>query len=134
MDNISELKLSAELQELYLQNKDWMSQVLFLADESRFFQKLFGQRLFLIGKNHTAKQIDLISVSLANLEKRDHQLKHLVDQHRHLLETIFKGENQSIGLELIEQHEAIKTELNRLLHVDRLLRTELFSMVEGTKE
>lgn len=131
METISESLLSTELQELYLQNKDWMSQVLFLEDESRFFQKLFVKRLFFIGKNHSVKQVDLISESLLSLEKRTISLKNLVVQHQHLLETIIKDPAHGIAMTTIEEHVTIAQKIQELLYLDRVLKSELFSMVEG---
>lgn len=131
MDVLSESRLSAELQELYLQNKEWMSHVLFLEDENRFFQKLFGQKLFVIGKSHTTKQINLISGSLANLYERTVKLKSLVIKHQHLLEDILKDKEHTVGLNLIEEHAVITAEVQELLLSDRLLKSKLFLMVEG---
>jgi hypothetical protein len=37
MDASNQIILSAELQELYLLNKEWFSEVLFLEDETRFY-------------------------------------------------------------------------------------------------
>ena len=131
MDVLSESRLTTELQELYLQNKEWMSHVLFLEDENRFFQKLFGQKLFVIGKSHTTKQINLISESLANLNKKTLNLKNLVIKHQHLLESILKDAEQTIGIDLIEEHAAITKEVQELLLADRLMKSKLFLMVEG---
>lgn len=131
MDVLSESRLSTELQELYLQNKEWMSHVFFLEDENRFFQKLFGQKLFVIGKSHTTKQINLISESLANLSKKTVSLKSLVTKHQHLLESILKDTEQTIGIDLIEEHAAITKEVQELLLADRLMKSKLFMMVEG---
>ena len=131
MDVLSESILSTELQELYLQNKEWMSQVLFLEDESRFFQKLFGQKLFFVGKNHTPKQIDLIIKSLSSLQERTIKLKLLVFKHQQLLESILKDPEQSVGIGLIEEHAIITAEVQQILYSDRLLKSELFAMVEG---
>jgi len=132
MDVLSESRLSTELQELYLQNKEWMSHVLFLEDENRFFQKLFGQKLFLIGKSHSTRQINLVSESLANLYERTVKLKSLVLKHQHLLEAILKDAEQTVGLNLIEEHANITAEVQELLLSDRLLKSKLFLMVEGS--
>ncbi|WP_316784129.1 hypothetical protein [Pedobacter frigiditerrae] len=131
MDVLSESRLSTELQELYLQNKEWMSHVLFLEDENRFFQKLFGQKLFVIGKSHTAKQINLISESLASLQEKTVNLKKLVIKHQHLLEGILKDAEHIVGINLIEEHATITSEVQELLLSDRLMKSKLFLMVEG---
>ncbi|TCC90179.1 hypothetical protein EZ428_12910 [Pedobacter frigiditerrae] len=131
MDVLSESRLSTELQELYLQNKEWMSHVSFLEDENRFFQKLFGQKLFIIGKSHTTRQINLISESLASLYERTVKLKNLIIKHQHLLEDILKDAEHTIGLNLIEEHATITAEVQELLLADRLMKSKLFMMVEG---
>lgn len=131
MDTISKSILSTELQELYLQNKEWMSHVLFLEDESRFFQKLFGQKLFVIGKNNSIKQIDLITDSLNNLQERTIKLKALVTKHQHLLESILKDAELEVGLGLIEEHTAITAEIKQLFYSERLIKGKLFAMIEA---
>ncbi len=133
MDTISESLLSTELQELYLQNKEWMSQVLFLEDESRFFQKLFVERLFFIGQHHSVKQVELISECLLSLEKRTVSLKTLVLQHQHLLENILTDPAHLIGMRTIEEHAVITQKIKELLYLDRVLKSELFAMVESKK-
>ena len=50
MTTLIDQQLSSELQELYLQNKQWYSDVLFLEDETAFFQKLFGSVLSTVAK------------------------------------------------------------------------------------
>ena len=133
METISESQLSAELQELYLQNKEWMSQLLFLEDESRFFQKLFVDRLFFIGQHHSPKQVNLISESLLALEKRTVSLKNLVIEHQQLLSHILKDPAHFIDIQTIETHAAITQKIQQLLYLDRMLKTELFAMVEEEK-
>ncbi|MES2828027.1 MAG: hypothetical protein V4687_07730 [Bacteroidota bacterium] len=132
MITISEDAISEELQELYLQNKEWMSQVLFLEDEGRFFQKLFSQRLFKIARECSAETVDLIRDSLESLERRTMALKSLVLQHQCLLENILSG-GQVIGVGLIEEHATITMKIQELFYAERLLKSGLFELVEGLK-
>jgi len=134
METIEESLLSTELQELYLQNKDWMSQVLFLEDESRFFQKLFAERLFFIGQHQSVKQVELITECLLSLEKRTISLKNLVVQHQHLIENLIKDPAHLIGMRTIEEHAATTQKIQELLYLDRVLKSELFAMVEGKSD
>ena len=131
MDLISESQLSTELQELYLQNKEWMSQVCFLEDESRFYQKLFGEKLFYIGKKHTAKEIDAITESLNILSEKTVVLKELVNKHQHMLEGILKTEDLNVDMNLIEEHSKLTKEINEQLLANRIVKSDLFRMVEG---
>ena len=43
METIEQKYLVAELQELYLQNNEWLSDLAFLEDEMRLFKKLFDK-------------------------------------------------------------------------------------------
>ena len=133
MDTISENILSTELQELYLQNKDWMSHVLYLTDENRFFQKLFSQNLFLIAKNHSSSQVDLVGASLEKQSEHISKLQKLILKHQLLLEQILKDLEQKISINLIEEHAAITAEVQELLQADRIIKSQLFRMVEEGK-
>jgi len=48
MDTLIQPTLSEELQELYLENKEWLSDILFVEDEVRFLKKVTDQ--VLLGK------------------------------------------------------------------------------------
>ena len=43
METTQNEQLASELQELYLENKGWLSDVIFMEDEFRFFRKLFDK-------------------------------------------------------------------------------------------
>lgn len=133
MNLISESTLSTELQELYLQNKEWMSHVCFLEDESRFYQKLFGEKLFYIGKKHTVKEIDAITVSLSMLNDKTVALKELVTKHQHLLEGILKTEDLNVDMNLIEEHSKLTKKINEQLLANRIVKSDLFRLVEGVE-
>jgi hypothetical protein len=133
MDPISELQLSIELQELYLQNKEWMSHALFLSDENRFFQKLFSQNLFLIGKNHPSSQVDLVGAALEKQGDNIIKLKDLILKHQHVLERVLKDPEQKVSILLIEEHGAITAQVQELLQSDRIIKSELFILVEEGK-
>ena len=57
----SDPQLSSELQELYLQNKQWLSDVLFLEDETRFFQTLFNTALSSALEDNRFKELQVIN-------------------------------------------------------------------------
>lgn len=104
---------------------------LFFEDESRFYQKLFGEKLFYIGKKHTAKEIDAIIESLAILSEKTLALKELVNKHQHMLEGILKTEDLNVDMKLIEEHSKLTKEINEQLLANRIVKSDLFRMVEG---
>jgi hypothetical protein len=107
-----DLQLSQELQELYLENKEWLSQLLFLEDEYRFFHQLFENRYSTIAIQHSSEELTFVGDSLAELKNQIDQLKALIAKHQHLLETILKDKKQNIGIELIEENSTIAIQID----------------------
>jgi hypothetical protein len=132
MNTNPDLQLSSELQELYLENKEWRSEIDFLKDEHRFLTKLLNAEK-LTAIKHGSEQIELVGKSLELLQQKIENLEKLTSKHQHLLESILSDNQQHIGLELIEQNAAISKEIKQLLASDRAIKKELFELVEGVK-
>ncbi|TKC12387.1 hypothetical protein FA048_01855 [Pedobacter polaris] len=124
-----DLQLSQELQELYLENKEYMSQLLFLEDEYRFFLQLFETRYTAIGEKHSEEELMFVGASLDELKSQMGKLKNLISKHQHLLETILKNEKQTIGFELIEENSIIAQTIATLLDSDKNIKKALFELV-----
>ena len=130
MNNQTEQQLSSELQELYLENKQWLSDVLFLEDEAAFFQKLFESVLSSAVKENLVTEILFINASLKQLEERREEQKKLILKHQHLLENLIKDQSKKIGLDLIIDNEKIIEEIKSLFISEKLLKKELYILVE----
>lgn len=133
MTTIADLQLSAELQELYLENKEWITQLQFLKDEYRFFIKLFNAEQN-EAKKHSLEQALLVKNSLITLKEKIVKLDELTTKHQHLIESILKDQKSPIGYELIEQNTVIGKEIKLLLDSDRQIKKMLFSLVEEEKK
>ncbi|WAC39410.1 hypothetical protein [Pedobacter sp. SL55] len=126
-------QLSAELQELYLENKEWLSDILFLEDEMRFFQNLFDTLISKrVKKNHN-QQVEVIITSLNGILVRRKHLKATLNARKKNLEQLLEGTMKHIGLELIEEDSAIVAEIKSLLATDKLVKNELFALIEELK-
>lgn len=126
--------LSAELQELYLENKAWLSDIVFLEDEMRFFQKLFSQVLTGWVRREHLPQIAMISSSMNVILERRRQLKVILQSRKHTLEDLLKGNLLRIGLDLIEEDAAIICEIKSLMASEKVLKEGLFKLVEDQNE
>lgn len=124
-------QLSEELQEIYLQNKQWLSDVEFLADETRFFRILFDKVLIEGVKEQLFKEVQYISASLTDLENRRSDLKKLILRHQLLVESVLENPGKPVGIELIEQSTANMKEILVLFSDDRTLKAELYALVEN---
>ena len=124
-----DVQLSQELQELYLENKEWMSQLLFLEDEYRFFHQLFEARSSEIAKTHTDEELVFVSNNLAELKNQLVTIKELIEKHQHLLESILKDNQQRIGLALLEETSTIATKITAVFAADLKIKKELFQLI-----
>ncbi|WP_090993719.1 hypothetical protein [Pedobacter insulae] len=127
-----DLQLSSELQELYLENKEWRSQIDFLKDEYRFFTKLFAADK-LAAMKHAPEKVEMMGNSLDLLHQKIKDLESLTSEHQHLIESILTEPKQHIGFELIEQNASIGTKIKFLFESDRAIKKDLFELVEGIK-
>lgn len=128
--NTAETQLSSELQELYLENKETLSEILFLEDESRFFQKLFDKVLLSPIKEEKFQEIEFVNSSLAELQNRRDQLKTVLTNQQQSIESILKNADMKIELSLVDQNTIITAEIKALLISDKLVKKQLFALVE----
>ena len=128
--NTAEAQLSSELQELYLENKETLSDILFLEDESRFFQKLFDKVLLSPIKEEKFQEIESVNSSLAELQNRRDKLKIVLTNQQLSIESMLKNADMKIELSLVDQNTIITAEIKALLTSDKLVKKELYALVE----
>lgn len=131
MSNIIDEELSLELQELYLKNKEWQSAILFMEDELRFFKMLISSKQTAILEIKSGEKAILIYRSLVGLEQNMLALKTLNMNHKKLIGSLLTTKDPQIGLNLIEEHSAIGKELGHLFAAEKLLKMELFALIEN---
>lgn len=130
METIENKQLAAELQELYLQNKEWLLDVRFLEDETRVFEKLFDKVTTLAIHKGRTNEIHPVSKSLTALSERRQTLKALIIQHQHLLESLIKDQSKVIGIELIQENTQIIEHIKTLFLEEKTVRKDLYRMTE----
>jgi hypothetical protein len=123
-------EISTELQKFYLQNKQWLSDVLFLEDETRFFQKIFDRVFSENVMGDHLPEIQILSAGLYRLEERRNHLKDQIFNQQHLLESMLEDHRITTGLDLVDENTRIIDEIKNLFISDRLIKNELFAMVE----
>ncbi len=128
MNTIPDPQLSLEIQELYLENKEWISQLAFLQDEHRFFKKIFDGKIL---SGRSSEDVLKVANSLTDLKNSIHLMEKLTLKHQHLLEAVLLDKNQSISLDLIEQNATIARDIQLLLSSERMIKKGLFTFVEG---
>ena len=130
METKLETQLSFELQEMYLENKEWLSNILFLEDEMRFFQQIFQKLLNSPEKQNNIEQIEFINSRLDLLQNRRNHLKKIVNNRHEVLESMFIHPPETITIAFIEEDTAIVKEIKELLTTDKEVKKELFALIE----
>ncbi|MFP5081750.1 hypothetical protein [Pedobacter sp. JCM 36344] len=133
MDTLIQPTLSEELQELYLENKEWLSDILFVEDEVRFLKKVTDQVLLGKIQQDDLRQIEMINESLNVILERRKQLRSLLDLRKHKLEQLLRGSSVAIGVELIEEDAAIIVQIKSLMAAERIRKQELFKLAKQQK-
>ncbi|MBU0695942.1 MAG: hypothetical protein KKE39_05380 [Bacteroidetes bacterium] len=130
MENIANNQLSEELQELYLENKEWSSELSFLEDESRFFEKLFDNIISsAIDAAHISK-LKFVSAILIHLKNKRIEIKALVLEHQAFLTSLLAKPGKMIGLELLDKNTLIMDEVKALFKESKLAKKELYQLIE----
>nr|MBC7611708.1 hypothetical protein [Pseudopedobacter sp.] len=130
MENIANNQLSEELQELYLENKEWSSELSFLEDESRFFEKLFDNVISsAIDAAHISK-LKFVSAILIHLKNKRIEIKALVLEHQAFLTSLLAKPGKMIGLELLDKNTLIMDEVKALFKESKLAKKELYQLTE----
>ncbi len=130
MENIANTQLSEELQELYLENKEWSSELSFLEDESRFFEKLFDNIISsAIDAAHISK-LKFVSAILIHLKNKRNEIRALVLDHQTFLTSLLAKPGKMIGLELLDKNTLIMNEIKALFKESKLAKKELYQSCE----
>jgi hypothetical protein len=130
MKTLIDSTLSAELQELYLENKEWLSDILFLEDEMLFLNRLFDRILSGEVRRESFPQIEMNSALLNVILERRKQLKAVLINRKHQIEQLLVGTTVTIGLEFVEEDATIVSEIKSLMVAEKLLKEELFALAQ----
>lgn len=127
MGKVIDQQLSDQLRDLYLQNRQWLSDVLHLEDETRIFRKIYDQFYSTTLKDDRIN-VQQLNARLIALENHRNELKDLILQHQSLLESMIVDQGKTVGVSLIEAHTKIITEIRELFASDITVKEELSSI------
>jgi hypothetical protein len=125
--------LSAELQELYLENKEWSSNICFLEEDMHFIQNLFNKVISEKAKNGSLQKVSTVITNVNLLINRRKQLKLVLTKRTFKLEQLLEGNTGTIELQFIEEDSAIIKEIKSLLVAQRLLKEEFLALLKLQK-
>lgn len=112
---IEDNQLNAELQELYLLSKDWISDIEFLERDLDFLKKLFGETFSPLVQKDNYELIADILINTAKIDKTQVSLKIDILNYLHNLEQLINNCDQSFYLNLLETHTKLEQKLRTLI-------------------
>src|SRR3569833_4218681 len=121
---VEDSQLEAELQELYLVNKQWLSDLEFLDTEFEFLRKLAATASVAVIRNEELN-------SLVVIEQSYSFLKSDLKAYLHKLEPLIKAESKQLDLNLIEVYTQLKTRLSDMFEQCRKLKKEIFDVTKA---
>ena len=102
METIIDQQLSDELQDMFLQNKLWLSDILFYEDEVRFFRNMFDKAFSQALNDNHLNQVQHIDSEITALKNYLDELKNMVLDHGRIVQ-------RGTHAELIEQSGLYRT-------------------------
>jgi len=121
---VEDSQLEAELQELYLVNKQWLSDLEFLDTELEFLRKLAATASVAVVRNEELNSLYIIEDSYAFLKKD-------LTVYLHKLEPLIKGKSKQPDLKLIEGYAQLKTRFAEMFEQCGKLKKEIFEVTKA---
>jgi hypothetical protein len=129
MYKLIDATLSAELHELYLENIEWLSEMLSMEDEMKIFKKSFGEwTVRSIAMGLFLKTDGVQKGISALLEKRSH-LKEMLQIRIKMIEQLMAGSDVNIGLEIVGEDKIIISEIKSIIADDFILRHHISNLI-----
>lgn len=125
---IEENQLSAELQELYLISKHWVSDLEFFARDLSFLQKLVERGYSQLKKHEVNENLLQLKLNVLNLQTQSVALRQNVTQYLSQLERLIDNTNDSYELGLIETHSALELEIGNLFRTFKSVKQRVFKL------
>jgi hypothetical protein len=115
---IEDSELNTELQELYLESKQWISDLEFLQTDLEFIK-----RLLVKGGDNSEKLIET-----ANIQDRILQLESSIAEFMQQLELLIIQEVQHLGMKLLETYTKLLYRKEGILQAFNTLRGTVFAL------
>ncbi len=111
---IAYTELNEELQELYLESKQWLSDLKFLDQEFVFLKKLLVAAVSPLVQHDEFERIPDILVSAMKTAKNQEALKHEIIMYLHILEKYIIDSEHFMEISLIQKHTNLEADLEKL--------------------
>ncbi|MDR3697724.1 hypothetical protein [Mucilaginibacter sp.] len=112
-------ELNTELQELYLEAKQWIADLDFLDSELAFLNKLTGNMTVHAAQKHEVEKLNGIEKAYLGLKEEMHA-------YLHKLEPLIAQKKENFNIDLIETYTHLKWRLDEVLHSCQTVKNSVF--------
>lgn len=123
-------ELEFELQELYIESKNWLQDLSFLGDEIRFFNNMLVKYLNADASVELNAKKNELKLRIAGLKNLADDLKKEVNDFVSYLEPFINDLNKDIPMELLAGFNELDQKVKASLGSVKSLKLELFSYAE----
>ena len=126
--SVQQDELGTELQELYLKGKQWISELDFQHDETKFLKRHFAMHCPLLEKRTEFKEIAQIESDITAIEAEHLRLLQEIAEFMQFVSSLTKSIEPDIDSTLILWNSRIETELNTNLNTFRNFKQRVFKL------
>ncbi len=132
MKAIADNGLNTELQELYLVNKQWLSDLDFLKTELSFLEKRFGTSFAPLMKKSEADKMNALLAKNLEVDETSMQLKIEINNFLHKIEQQMLNITPILNFDFIEQHGKHISKITSVMQTYHLIKSKIFSLAENS--
>lgn len=123
-------ELNAEIQELYLKTKHWISDLNFM-ESNLYFLKRFAESNFpVLIKFVDLDKIAEIMLNFDKIEKAHSALKNDIPKYLHRLEPLIIESDQNFDIGLMETHMQLERQVNDMLFACKSAKNTLYHLAK----
>jgi hypothetical protein len=122
---IEDKELTAELQELYLEGKEWISDLDFMETDIDFLKKLY----FGLMKNSAAPSADT-AMGIGALEQSQRSLKSRIRGYLHTIEPLIINSDTTFQFSLLETFNILQHDLYETSATYKAVKNQVFALTK----
>jgi hypothetical protein len=125
---ISDSQLEFELQELYIESKNWLQDLSFLSDEIRFFKNMLVKYLSPDASGVVNEKNGELTRNIAELQLLKDRTEAEISDFLNYLEDFMRDSNKTISIELISKFNVLDEKVRGVFAIVKQIKSDFLAM------
>lgn len=121
-------------EEIHHDSKEWISEIHFINDEISFLENLLGSHYIECLDLGYSEKIEELTTKISQEKTKGETLYKIIVDHEKTLFDLIETESVNSNLHFLEIHDKLEREMHVFLSDYKILKKEIFSMVEKVIE